>query len=425
MLLEFRLRNYRAFRHEAVLSLVASTDKTLIEANTVEVGATPGITRAVRTAAVYGPNAGGKTTLLRALQLMRGVVVESASLKPDQTFNVQPFALDREAKVEPTLFEVTVLLDGVRHQYGFEFTQQRIVSEWLLVYQSRRPQRWISRDYDAATDEETFEFSPNLVGPKRVWQDATRPNALFLSTAVQLNSEALQPLFHWFQAGLNIFLDGGIIPHNFTTEMVERNEGEPIAAMLSSADIGIQGVTVQRRKSMARGFQMNLATGEVQTTSEEAEISLPKFRHAVGGASAEFDYNDESQGTQKLYALAGPILDIIEKGSMLVVDELDRSLHPLLVRQLVQTFQNPTINKRGSQLVFSTHDTSLLDNTLLRRDQIWFAEKDQGQSATIAPLTDFSPRKGEALERAYLTGRYGGVPVLDRELLPAGADAKR
>ncbi len=424
MLIEFRVRNYRAFREEAVLSLVASSDKSLADANTASTGLT-GLTRVVRAAAIYGPNAGGKTTLLRALQLMRGVVLESASLRPDQSFNVQPFALDAAAKNEPTSFEVTVLIDGVRHQYGFEFTPQRIVSEWLLVYQTKRPQRWFQRDYDPMTGNEHYEFSPNLTGAKRVWQEATRPNALFLSTAIQLNSDALQPLFEWFRSAVNVFLDGGHIPHDFTTGMIERSNDAAIAAMLSAADIGIAGVTVRREKSIQRGFHLNLATGEVETSAAEGELLLPKFRHEVGPISADFDLGDESQGTQKLYALAGPILNIIAHGRLLVVDELDRSLHPLLVRQLVQTFQDPTINTRGAQLVFSTHDTSLLDATLLRRDQVWFAEKDHVQAATLVPLTDFSPRKSEAFERAYLTGRYGGVPVLDNRLLPAGTDAKR
>lgn len=425
MLLEFRLRNFRAFRGEATFSLIASADKALLSENTASTGLTA-LPRVVRSAAIYGPNAGGKTTLLRALQLMRGVVVESASLKPDQTFNVQPFRLDDTSSKEPTLFEITVLIDGVRHQYGFEFTPNRIVAEWLLVYQTARPQRWINRTFDRASEKEEFEFSSHLTGPKRVWQEATRPNALFLSTAVQLNSEILQPLFQWFSASLNVFLDGGHIPHDFSTGMVEKEKGrDSIAAMLSAADIGIRSIAVERQKGMQRAFHVNFVTGDVETSASEGEILLPKFRHQAGKFKADFDYTDESQGTQKLFALAGPILDIIENGYTLVIDELDRSLHPLLVRQLVKTFHDPEINTRGAQLIFSTHDTSLLDATLLRRDQIWFAEKDDAQSATLVPLTDFSPRKEEAFERGYLSGRYGGVPILERRLLPARSDAKR
>jgi hypothetical protein len=264
-----------------------------------------------------------------------------------------------------------------------------------------------------------------MVGPKRVWQDATRANALFLSTAVQLNSEALQPLFQWFSIGLNVFLDGGHIQHDFSTTMIEKERGrDAIAAMLSAADVGIRGISIERQQGLKRDFQFNLVTGEVESTASEGEVLLPKFQHQAGDTKVDFDYGDESQGTQKMFALAGPILDIIERGHVLVVDELDRSLHPLLVRQIVKTFQDPEVNTRGAQLIFSTHDTSLLDPALLRRDQIWFAEKDEFQSAVLIPFTDFAARKHEAFERGYLNGRYGGVPILGQRLLPARTDAK-
>jgi len=424
MLLEFRFRNFKAFRDEASFSLIASADQALIAENTAPTGLTA-LPRVVRSAAIYGPNAGGKTTLLRALQLMRGVVVESASLKPDQIFNVQHFRLDGASWRKPTLFEITALINGIRYQYGFEFTPTRIIAEWLLVYQKARPQCWINRIFDQAAEKETFEFSSHLTGPKRVWQEATRPNALFLSTAVQLNSEILQPLFQWFSTSLNMFLDGGLIQHDYSTRMVESEAGaKRIANMLAAADIGIRGIAVEREKGQKRVIRFDVGADHVETSTVEDEILLPKFRHQAGEFKADFDYIDESQGTQKLFSLAGPILDILDKGATLVVDELDNSLHPLLLRHLVKTFHDPEINTRGSQLIFSTHDTSLLDATLLRRDQIWFAEKDHTQAATLVPLTDFSPRKKEAFERGYLTGRYGGVPILDRRLMLARSDAK-
>jgi uncharacterized protein len=426
MLLEFRLRNYRVFREDASLSLIASSDKALLEENTLPTGIA-GAQRMVKAVAVYGPNAGGKTTLLRAMQLMRGIVLESAALKPDQTFNVQPFRLDVTSKDEPTLFEVTLLLDGVRHQYGFTFTPKRITSEWLLVYQStRRPQTWINRTYDTATDTEAYDFSDYLSGPKKVWQEATRQNALFLSTAIQLNSESLQPLFKWFASALNVFLDGGHIPFDFSTSMIEQDKDRSaITSMLNAADIGIHSIAVERKKGYSAQFSINPTTGEAVTMTAEQEVLLPKFRHVAGTITDDFDYPDESQGTQKLFALAGPILDIIDKGHTLVIDELDRSLHPLLVRQIVKTFQDHAINTKGAQLIFSTHDTSLLDPTLLRRDQIWFAEKNDTQASKLTPLSDFSARKNEAFERGYLTGRYGGIPVLDGLMVPTSKHATR
>jgi AAA15 family ATPase/GTPase len=145
-------------------------------------------------------------------------------------------------------------------------------------------------------------------------------------------------------------------------------------------------------------------------SSEESEMLVPVFQHATSKGSAKFELNEESDGTQRLYGLAAPVIDVLKRGRILVVDELDSSLHPLLVRRLISMFHDPSMNKAGAQLIFSTHDTSLLDHSLFRRDQVWFTEKDSDQATRIYPLTDFSPRKREAWERGYLTGRYGAVP---------------
>ncbi len=417
MLLEFRVQNYRSFRDESVLSLVASKDSALRDANIVEtgVGAIPG---AVRSAVVFGANASGKTNLIRALQLMRGVVVESASLPPNQIFNVQPFRLDGVSPECPTLFEVTILIEGVRYQYGFEFTPTRIKSEWLLVYHKAKAQKWFDRRSDGDNGKDRYEFGTHLSGSKRTWQEATRPNALFLSTAMQLNSESLAPLYKWFSEKLIVFLEGGILPHEFSTRLVQASPSGAarVASLLNAADIAITSVSTHSLKGQVGSFLFDLASGKADHQTEEREIVMPRFRHR-GQIAADFDLGDESQGTQKLYALAAPIFDALEFGRVLAIDELDRSLHPLLVRQIIQTFQNPILNPRGAQLIFTTHDTTQLDPTLLRRDQVWFAEKRADQSSELVPLTEFSPRKGEALERGYLSGRYGGVPVLANALL--------
>jgi uncharacterized protein len=156
------------------------------------------------------------------------------------------------------------------------------------------------------------------------------------------------------------------------------------------------------------------ATGRTESTQREVEIPIPKFLHSSDKGRAQFNLGDESEGTQRLFMLAGPLFEILRTGSVLFVDELDRSLHALLVRQLIEMFQNPSLNPAGAQLVFTTHDTSLLSGDLLRRDQVWLVEKDADQASRLYPLTDFAPRKKEALERGYLSGRYGAVPVLKR-----------
>jgi uncharacterized protein len=162
-------------------------------------------------------------------------------------------------------------------------------------------------------------------------------------------------------------------------------------------------------------FTLDLATGTSNTHMSEGEMVVPKFIHSAGSATVDFELGDESQGTQKLFALAGPLWDIVNRSSILIIDELDRSLHPLLVRQIVEAFQSKSPSK--AQLIFSTHDTSLLDGQLLRRDQIWLTEKDSEQSSRLIGLSDFAPRTGEALERGYLSGRYGGIPILADGLL--------
>ncbi len=417
MLLEFRVRNFRTFRDETSLSLVASPDKSLALENTAATGL-PQPSRAVRTAAIYGANASGKTNFLRALGLMTQMVVESAGWEPDRPLPFQPFRLDSASLGEPTLFEVTLGIDGVQHQYGFEFTAGRILAEWHRVYRTARPQRWIDRVYDPAANMETMDFSAHLAGPKSVWQQATRANALLLSTAVRLNSESLRPLFQWFSSSLSVFLDGGHSEPSFTVSVLnDQSLNREVTRLLNAADIAITRIATEKQEGQQRQFQVNPLTGEIETKSGDVELLKPTFEHSVGRERAIFGLEDESLGTQKLFALAGPLLDILAKGRVLIIDEIDRSLHPLLVRRIIESFQNPELNRHGAQLIFSTHDTSLLDTTLLRRDQIWFAEKDASQRAALVPLSDFSPRAKEALEKGYLSGRYGGIPTLQRHLV--------
>ena len=418
MLVEFRVKNFRSLRDEQVLSLVASKDKTLTDTHTLETGlkAAPSL---VRSAAIYGANAGGKSNLIKALQYMRGVVMESATvIQPGQTYSVQPFRLDAESASQPTEFEVTFILDGVRYQYGFAMTAQRIVSEHLLVYKAFKPQRWFDRHFDQGTGKDIYDFGPGLKGPKNLWEGATRPNALFLSMAVQLNSEALQPVFEWFVSGLVIFNEQARLSPQVSIQMLKQAEGrKQICDFLSAADISIADIEVVTRKVPGQAVHFDLVAGKTEVRTEEMEENQLRFSHVTEQGKAVFDLMDESNGTRNLLFLSGPVMDILGKGLTLVIDELDTSLHTLLVRELVRLFHRPEANTGGAQLIFTTHDTSLLDAPgLFRRDQVWFVEKDRDQTSALVSLSEFSPRKNEALERGYLMGRYGAVPFLDHTL---------
>jgi hypothetical protein len=414
MLVEFRVKNFRSLRDEQVLSLVASSDKTLQDTNTLGTGlkVAPAL---LSSAIVYGANASGKSNLIKALQYMRGVVLESATVvQPGQTFAVQPFRLDPCTAGQPTEFEVTFILNGMRYQYGFAMTAQQIVSEHLLVYKAFKPQRWFDRHFDENTDRDIYDFGQGLKGTKNLWESATRPNALFLSMAVQLNSEALRPVFDWFAHSLVIFDEQTRLAPHTSIQMLKQSEHRKrICDFLAAADLSIADIEVVTRKVPGQSVHFDLVTGKSEVRSEEMEQHQLRFSHVTERGEAVFDLMDESNGTRNLLFLAGPVLEILKKGLTLVINELDTSLHTLLVRELVRLFHRPQANTGGAQLIFTTHDTSLLDAPgLFRRDQVWLVEKDSDQASSLVALSEFSPRKNEALERGYLMGRYGGVPFL-------------
>lgn len=419
MLVEFRIKNFRSLRDEQVLSLVASTDKTLLDTHALDTGlkAAPHL---LKSAVVYGANASGKSNLIKALQYMRGVVLESAALQPGQTFDrLQPFKLDATSGSLPTEFEVTFMVDGVRYQYGFAMNTQRIVSEQLLVFKAFKPQRWFERRFDAESGKDVYEFGSGLKGAKNLWEGATRANALFLSTAVQLNSESLRPVFDWFANRLVIFNEQSPLSPHVSLQMLKQEaQRKAICEFLSAADISIADIEVATKQAMVHSIRIDMTTGKREEEAGEQAVDEVKFHHVTEHGKAVFDLMDESSGTRNLLFLTGPILDILHKGLTLVVDELDTSLHTLLVQALVRLFHRPEVNTGGAQLVFTTHDTSLLDAYgLFRRDQVWFVEKRPDQSSSLYPLLDFSPRKNEALERGYLQGRYGALPFLRSEEL--------
>lgn len=418
MLVEFRIKNFRSLRDEQVLSLVASKDKTLRDTNTLATGLTA-VPTLLRSAVVYGANAGGKSNLIKALQYMRGVVLESATvLKPGQIFGVQAFRLDATSVGQPTEFEVTFILAGVRYQYGFAMTAERIVREHLLVYKAFKPQRWFERHFDAETGKDVYEFGPGLKGPKTLWEGATRANALFLSMAVQLNSDTLRPVFDWFVNRLVIINEHEKLSPHVSIEMLKQDDGRrQVCDFLTAADISIADIEVITRKVPSPALQLDQGDGKTDVRTGEIEQYRLLFSHLTDQGQAVFDLGDESNGTRNLLFLAGPVLDILRKGLTLVIDELDTSLHTLLVRELVRLFHRPEVNTGGAQLIFTTHDTALLDAPeLLRRDQVWLVEKGRDQATALLSLQEFSPRKNEARERGYLNGRYGGVPFLSPTL---------
>ena len=446
MLIRFRARNFRSLKEEQELSLVASSLKDSPEAVTQVKGLDLGL---VRVAAIYGANASGKSNVIKALAYMSSAVQNSQrQWAPEGPIPREPFLLDPQSKLDPSSFEVDLLLDGVRFHYGFTLNDREILEEWLDAYPAGtkpiRKQMWFTRKGKA------FNFGNKLGGDNRAIERLTRPNSLFVSAAAQNNHEALLPIYRWFSNGFGYVPRDRKSARDVAAQMcVEDAFRVGLLLTLQAADLGIVGLEVTealRTKRAHRDARPRppevpevlqevgtfLERVESQLNSVESELDsvvlrlkermgkafevqnkmlLLAHRGAAGGSLA-FERESESEGTVAFLGLLGPSFQALRLGRSLCVDELDASLHPLLALEIVRLFNDPKLNPRGAQIVFTTHDTNILDRASLRRDQIWFTEKDAEGGTHLYPLTDFKPRKNENLEHGYLQGRYGAVPFI-------------
>jgi len=414
MFIEFSVTNFRSIRETQTLSLTASAAiKELQEQNTfsTDLAALP---RMLRSAVIYGPNAAGKSSFILAMAFMKDRVINSAKeSQKGEKIDTKPFLFDQASQSQPSEFEVLFVADGVRYQYGFAVTRERVTHEWLLAYPEGRAQRWFERQYDTSTRQENWYFGTHLKGRRQIWQEATRDNALFLSTAIQLNSEQLQPVFNWFANMLQMVGPEGLDPGFTMSICATESSKQKVMRFLAAADLSIADIKLEKRKFSADELPED-TPDKIKKLLDGKDIMKMKFLHTVNNTedTIELDMNEESEGTARLFAFAGPWLDVLENGAVLLVDELDNSLHPIIVRFLVGLFHNSETNQHNAQLIMATHDTSLLDKELFRRDQIWFVERDRSHATRLYPLSDFSPRKGEALEKNYLHGRYGALPFI-------------
>jgi len=425
MLIEFNVTNYLSIREQATLSLVKAKSEELKSTNTFVPGA-PATPDLLRSSALYGANAAGKSNFIKALQFMQGLVMRSAKeSQAGEKMAITPFLLDETSRNKPSEFEVTFVNQGVRYQYGFSATQERIIEEWLLAYPKGRPQRWIERAYNEKSQAYVWGKMEKLSGQKQLWQAATRSNALFLSTAIQLNNQQLTPVFEWFSTTLHVAGIGAWSP-SFSMKLCESLETKNrIARFLKTADLDIDDIQLEKEKLKKENLPDDMPDEFKKQIEEEFGDKLivnVKTAHFLrSGKKVLFDIYNESDGTQKIFTLAGPWIDSLENGYVLVIDELHDNLHPLMVKFLVNQFHCRETNPKNAQLIFTTHDTSILNQEMFRRDQIWFCEKDKDQSSKLYPLTDFSPRKGvENLEQGYLAGRYGALPYFKNVKMAMG-----
>ena len=425
MLLRFSVTNFRTFREKATLSLVASNyDKDTRESDNIFVDPGTGI-RILKSAVVYGANASGKSKLFEALSFMRHFVINSS--KDSQTgelIAVEPFLLSSETEHEPSEFEVVFAYDGVVYRYGFETTKQEICSEWLYYKQKTKEVELFYREGKHYTlHERNFTKGKMLVK-----QGLVRDNALLVSVAAQFNDKIAIHVIEWFKRFKTL---SGLKEYEFQgftlAKTEERLQKEKILELLKAADLGICDITLQKLDidHLPEDMPKDLKEKIVKEMSEKkrefvSDIITTHKKYDSNKKALENAYfsmgDHESSGTTKYFSLTGPILDVIENGYTLVVDELDSKLHPNLVCKIVSLFNSSALNPKHAQLIFNTHDTNLLSSGLFRRDQIWFTDKNKYGEASLYSLSDFKSdavRKTESFEDNYVRGKYGAVPYLN------------
>lgn len=433
MLIEFSLQNFRSYRTRQTLNLVASNyDKSLPE-NVMPLELKGlgkiGLLKAV---ALYGPNAGGKSNLIKGLQLLCWLVRFSATeVSPNQGLPDEAFALRPNSKDEPTVFEVTFIAEGVRYEFAVAVSSSRVVEERLVAYPEGRAQVW----YDRSWSEESGQYEWSPANPTDFRRDPgivekTRPNALFLSAAAQWNNGQVLPVYRWFSERLK-FLNlsaTGSVDHTFTARLISQSAEfrRQVATLLRSADIGLLDVESQEVEAPRDVFRKAMEMLEQETGRQlfpKSQWNLSFHHGGADGQSFRMDQDHESAGTLRFFSLIGPISDVVANRLVAGIDELDTSLHPTLVAESLRLLFRSSVQNPGAQLIFTTHNPLLLDTTLLRRDQIWFADKDNEGASFLYPLTDYKPRSDELLVRGYMSGRYGAVPFIPRGLIVEDAPA--
>lgn len=423
MLIEFKVKNFRSIRDQQTLSLVATKANKELPENIIDkpLKGLAGL-QFLKGAALYGANASGKSNILYALMFLADLVENSATkLKPGDPTGTKPFKLEPHCLTQPSEFEITFESDGVRYLYGVALTTQRIVDEYLFAYPEGRPQCWCGRTFNEDSDSYEWEKPSGAFKQDAKLQEYTKENVLFLSQGADLNHQQLTKVYMWFKTKLRFVHlsadDRGIHPRA-TLDLLNK-EHDRVIALLKRADFGITDVEAAEREfdieSARNGRIPKLLRKKSDGKFTETQISLLHLDSSGTPIAMNFE-EEESSGTRRFFSLLGPWLDTLEKGYTVFFDEIDTSLHPLLVRELLKLLFCAKNNPNGAQIVFTTHNPVFLDQTLLRRDQVWFTEKDDSGATTLYPLSDYKERENAALGKRYLAGVYGGIPFLPEGL---------
>lgn len=424
MLIKFKVKNFLSFKEEAIICTEATNITELNETNTFSNYKN----KYLKSLAIYGPNSSGKSNLLKALKFLKHFVFNSYKLSLDESTikSVVPFKFSTSTENQPSTFEIMFIQKQVQYRYGFVLDKEKIFSEWLFSKELKAR----ARENLLFERNKEIHFGPTIQNwnVKQVDISSIRSNVLLLTKLAMDYDIVKNEVLNWFN---NINIISGLTPAygGFTRTNIDSNLDfkNTILNLLQAADIQINDITLEKRPVDINDLPPSLRSKITDPNKQTIELIETITNHnkydindqLIGSAYLKLD-DEESEGTNQLFNLLGPVIDTINNHKILFVDELDSSLHPHLTQFLVKLFNSP--RNQNSQLIFTTHDVSLLDAQCLRRDQIWFTELNKFGASSLFSLSDFIEQKtGKKIRKdadylkQYLLGRYGAIPLIDKE----------
>ena len=417
MLLEFSVSNYLSFKQKATLSMLATSIKEHVDTNIFSTERYDLLKGAV----IYGANASGKSNMVRAMSTMRRLVLQSFEQSSADDLDIIPFLLNTDTEHKPSFFETVFLIDNIRYRYGFEVDNNNIRAEWLFEALKNTEKPLFLREEEGIEVMKGFPEGKDL-------EERTRNNALFLAVTDQFNGKISQKIMKWFNNFISI---SGLSHEGYkavTFGMLENKQTRnTLLDFYKKLDLGFEEINISKKQ-----FDPKELPGEIPDRLIKQLITDLEGAYKIDIKTIHKKYNDknnvvgsvefdmrsqESSGTNKLFNISGPIFDVLNDGGLLVVDELDASLHPLLTLAVTKLFNSSEFNRNNAQLIFATHDTNLLYYGNYRRDQIYFVEKDQYGASDIYSLVEYKEdgktiRKDRSFEKDYIEGHYGAIPFI-------------
>lgn len=423
MLIEYSVTNFRSIRNKVTLSLQATADGSHPENLICEDETGNG--RLLRVASIYGANASGKSNIFHSLNALISMVRTSHENQPGAEIKTEPYAFDKASLSQPTEFEIIFIAGGIRYVYGLALNRKEVVREHLYQYPKGKRAVLFARDSEAVKE---YTFTQDRARQTQL-ASMTPRNVLYLSRSANLNYERTRAAYEWFRNGLRQ-IDPSVSTLGYTCDRAMDDPGmkEKLLRALRSADLGINDLKIERREfsmddlpaDMPEELKNGLRAMVNDPKGPLLSLKITSFHPSRSDPSFDMplDFDRESDGTKRYLALLGPWLDTLENGRALFVDELDVKLHPFLVRLLIKAFSDAEMNRHGAQLIFTTHNTSLLDmEELFRRDQIWVVARDGEENTSLLSLSEYQVRKNSDIEKAYVLGRFGGVPFVGGSIL--------